>query len=91
MHEIKGLRRPDDTPLGDLRPGEYAHRTDIDPPRWEICVPTGDAWVLDDRWMVTEHEDHTISVNPSLAVGPKDAYRYHGWLRKGYWTEVTWS
>lgn len=32
---------------------------------------------------VTEHDDGTITVNPSILMPS----RYHGWLRRGEWTE----
>jgi hypothetical protein len=34
---------------------------------------------------VTEHEDGTITVSPSILVETGDGRRWHGYLRKGVW------
>jgi len=45
------------------------------------CRPPGaDVGTLDGH-TVTEHEDGTATVEPSI-FGP----RFHGWLRRGVWT-----
>lgn len=33
---------------------------------------------------VTEHEDKTVSVNPSIVLD-HGTMRWHGWLKKGVW------
>lgn len=38
---------------------------------------------------VTEHEDGTITVSPSILIGPKpDGRGWHGYLERGIWREV---
>lgn len=36
---------------------------------------------------VEEHEDGTITVSPSLLITEPPNWRYHGYLRRGEWTE----
>lgn len=68
----------------NLKPGDYAMIKGI----WYCCVP-------DDRFgnlsnhQVTEHEDKTITVSPSILVsrGGKRG-QWHGYLEHGVWREV---
>lgn len=92
-----GQRVPDDTDPGGYQPGDYG--------RWEgewYCrcpYPTPD----DDygprmqgrlgQHDVTEHEDGTITVSPSILVqttwGPdRTPHEWHGYLERGTWREV---
>jgi hypothetical protein len=70
-----------------LRPGEY-------------CKFTNDVWYCRPPWehgigclsnhKVTEHEDGTITVSPSILItaGPEDArVSWHGYLERGVWRE----
>lgn len=34
---------------------------------------------------VTEHDDGTITVSPSILVETGDGRRWHGWLQRGVW------
>lgn len=36
---------------------------------------------------VTEHEDGTITVRPSIRVSDGDGELWHGWLERGVWRE----
>jgi len=36
---------------------------------------------------VEEHEDGTITVSPSILVSDPSGELYHGWLRRGIWSE----
>lgn len=38
---------------------------------------------------VTEHEDGTITVTPSIEVTGGEGERWHGFLQRGQWTEVS--
>lgn len=68
-----------------LEPGEYAKHPDDG--TWYGCTP-------DDRlaWLkahsVTEHDDGTISVSPSILVsGGGQRGSWHGYLERGVWRE----
>lgn len=39
---------------------------------------------------VTEHEDGTISVQPSILINIPGVGMWHGWLVKGWWTACEW-
>lgn len=56
--------------------------------RWWVWPPgLYSAFPLDDRWTVQQHEDGTITVSPSIAVG-KDGGDYHGFLTAGEWRQI---
>lgn len=40
---------------------------------------------------VTEHEDGTISVSPSILITIPGVGEWHGWLRKGVWEDGSWK
>ena len=76
---MKGQRRPDDSKLSEFQSGDFGcWRT-----RWYAMTPSGMLAGLSDH-TVTEHEDGTISVSPSILVndGQKD---WHGYLERGTW------
>ena len=79
-----GHRRPDGTEVHKLTPGEYARRGE----RWWACTPnglTGNLGAHD----VTEHDDGTITVRPSILVTtPSSGASWHGFLEQGKWREV---
>lgn len=76
-------RRVDDPP-GLLAPGEYGRIGGV----WHGCTPTGDLANLS-RHTVTENEDGTITVSPSILVsagqGAERVECWHGWLQCGVW------
>jgi len=37
---------------------------------------------------VTEHEDGTITVSPSIHVTQPNAGEYHGYLKRGVWSDA---
>lgn len=60
---------------------------------WYCCVPedNDDGFMLGDlsRHTVTEHEDGTISVSPSIEIGKYTSREtWHGYLEKGIWRKV---
>jgi hypothetical protein len=69
-------------------PGEYMKGENG---RWELCMPTGIHGAINDKvWKITEHEDGTITVSPSIdckSTGANGKYNWHGWLEKGVWRE----
>lgn len=58
----------------------------LEPWCWYIVCPNGDVCTIRDNHQVTEHEDGTITVSPSI-VAPHGG-RWHGFLRHGEWSEV---
>lgn len=73
----------DDTKLA---PGEYGKRPDNES-IWWCCTPNGHYGNLGGH-DVTEHEDGTITVSPSIAVTYGDREVWHGFLERGVWREV---
>lgn len=52
---------------------------------WLLVDPTGGAGsIIPENHTVTEHEDGTITVSPSLVMPGG----WHGWLRRGVWQSV---
>lgn len=89
---MEGRRLPDGY-HPDAEPGDY-WREPFGPPDaprrfdWTVCVPTGACGSLRDH-TVTEHDDGTITVSPSINLdfGPV-ARRWHGWLERGVFRSV---
>lgn len=77
-------KRNDVDPL-DLQPGEYG--------KWKglwCCIPPGTDLLGNlSRHTITEHDDGTITVSPSILVrgGPHQSEEWHGYLEKGVWRE----
>jgi hypothetical protein len=58
---------------------------------WWFSHPGGWWWyTLDKRWTINEHDDGTVTVNPSIWVGPGlgPPSEWHGWCRRSVWTSV---
>ena len=67
-----------------LKPGEYAlHERG----NWFAMCPNDLLAGLADH-KVTEHEDGTITVSPSILVRDSQGNEYHGYLERGVWREV---
>lgn len=73
-------------PEGLLKPGEYAKHPETDV--WYCSTPNGHYGNLVAH-DVTEHEDGTITVSPSILVttGRGDRELWHGYLERGVWRE----
>ncbi len=73
----------------DCQPGDYW----FDPATqcWLVCCPNGLYGNLC-RHQVVEHDDHTITVSPSILVTYHHAgdgvQQYHGYLERGVWREA---
>jgi Family of unknown function (DUF6527) len=67
-----------------VNPGDYWKRT-FDG-SWFLCAPSGEAGGVDYRWIVTEHEDGTITVHPSIWFNKPTGW--HGFLERGVWRQV---
>lgn len=67
-------------------PGAYGSRNGKD---WYGTTPTGLLGCLS-KHQITEHEDGTITVAPSILVnsaGAGDRPTWHGYLERGVWRE----
>lgn len=62
-------------------PGEYGIVSDG---TWYACTPNGHLGNLADH-TVTEHEDGTITVSPSILVSDENGELWHGFLERGIW------
>lgn len=90
---MTGRRREDGCPPWQLEAGDYCKRGDF----WWVMCPNGNGParltgnVRDQHnWDVTEHEDRTITVSPSIEAheaGPRAGY-WHGYLERGVWRSV---
>jgi hypothetical protein len=77
----------------NFTPGDYGRATaaEIKPTSslawWQVCAPDGSNGSLDPEiHTVTEHEDGTITVTPSLDFSKRRAGAYHGFLTRGIWS-----
>jgi hypothetical protein len=94
---VQGRRINDPNPNGafqSLQPGDYVHLvyTGDDGKSydcWYACTPNGETANLGAH-EVTEHEDGTITVSPSILISTRqngqNVELWHGWLRRGVWS-----
>lgn len=80
-------------PTEMAKPGAYGRCTSEitkDNPEqgyWQVRAPDGKACSLSPTiHTVTEHEDGTITVHPSIDMSGEPWHGFHGWLRRGEWT-----
>jgi len=69
-------------------PGEYMK--DEEHNRWVFCLPNGIHGAINTKtWQITEHEDGTLTVSPSIltTVSNNPQYSWHGFLEHGIWRE----
>jgi hypothetical protein len=64
-------------------PGAYGKVGDD----WLVCLPTGELGNISGH-TITEHEDGTITVSPSILDIIPGGGGYHGWLEHGVWREA---
>ncbi len=86
----RGRRLPDgltaDHIAPAMAPGDYWKD---DKGTWWVRPPRGDVGVITtgpDGWTVTEHEDGTITVSPSILLHGEVSW--HGYLERGVWREA---
>lgn len=73
---------------GDLLKGAYCPVIVDGRKTWRCVTPNGHMGTLS-KHDVTEHEDGTISVSPSIALSnPQEGELYHGFLERGVWREA---
>lgn len=67
-----------------VKPGDYYKRSDGS---WFVMSPSGESGGVDPkRWTITEHEDRTITVHPSIWFDKPNGW--HGFLERGVWRQV---
>lgn len=66
-----------------FKAGEFGKANGV----WYCCTPNLNLGNLSSH-DVTEHEDGTITVSPSILVSDSDGERWHGYLERGIWREV---
>ena len=95
MAELQGARRDIvDSEWTTARVWDYGKLTHETGWFWYCCVPddqSEDGFMLGDlsKHNITEHEDNTISVTPSILIGQHTSKKsYHGYLERGVWWEV---
>lgn len=82
---MKGRRLPDGTPnFSDVQPGDYWKN---EWGWWYANTPNSLLGNLKGH-EVTEHEDGTISVSPSILVNDGRPNAWHGYLEHGTWRAV---
>jgi hypothetical protein len=80
----KRIQTNDKGGLPILKPGEYGQ---LDMGWWLACTPNGQQGNLGNH-DVTEHEDGTITVSPSILIYPAGGDPgWHGYLEHGVWRE----
>lgn len=102
----QGTRLPDDAshsdvvdgPRGCYRLAPKSHSDDrtrylhmLLPNGAFAMVPVGEDRAAPPCWALTEHEDGTITVSPSIWLKPTpgvDEHGWHGFLERGVWREV---
>lgn len=85
--KVKGTRRDLVDSSVILEPGEYGkHYSDG---TWLARPPNPDILMgnLGDH-DVTEHDDGTITVSPSILIKQWNGKQWHGYLERGVWREV---
>lgn len=83
---LRGRRLDEVSELDEVMPGDYwLYPNDriVGGPCWYICDPFGQHGALR-RHDVTEHDDGTITVTPSIEVPTEGGW--HGHLERGVWT-----
>lgn len=69
-----------------LERGEYSKQADGS---WFFCAPSGIHGGVNNKiWKITENENNTITVSPSIKVTCHEpGYDWHGYLETGIWKE----
>lgn len=95
---MQGTRRDIvDSEWTTAKAGDYGKMTHDTGWYWYCAVPDSDP-ANDDGFMmgdltnhtVTEHEDGTLTVSPSILIGGQGSRKHpwHGYLERGVWREV---
>lgn len=82
--KIVGKRQDVDDTHPVLNAGEYGNCDGF----WMGVPPGTDLLAGLSKHEVTEHEDGTITVSPSILVRDWRGNQWHGYLERGVWREV---
>ncbi len=77
-----GRRVPPETKPWDYEPGDYSV---VDGVAW-VCLPGDDHGRSLRTWELEEHDDGTITTNPSIL--DRGSLGWHGYLERGVFREV---
>lgn len=80
----EGVRRARGIGVRAYNPGDYGLDSEG---AWQGMTPNGHAGNLGDH-EVTEHDDGTITVSPSILVSDGTGDLWHGYLERGVWRQV---
>jgi hypothetical protein len=81
---MQGIRR--DRPDNSIfESGEYGK---ISNGEWQCCPPDTNLIGGLSKHEVTEHEDGTITVSPSILIRHWSGKIWHGYLERGIWRKV---
>lgn len=80
--EMNGTRH--DCAPHELQRGEYGKYEDHG---WYCRPPGSDLIGNISAHQITEHEDGTVSVSPSILINSKQLGSWHGYLERGVWRE----
>jgi len=83
-HLVVGKRAYPTNGSFPVRAGEYGIHPLND--QWYARTPNGYLGCLSEHEVI-EHEDGTITVNPSILVADEKRTLWHGYLEKGIWRE----
>jgi hypothetical protein len=83
---MQGRRRDDNHPTHTLEVGDYSKQTWTGQTTWAFRDPDGHIGQLCPGHQVTEHDDGTITVSPSIACD-NGISKWHGFLERGVWRE----
>ena len=72
-------------PHGAVYRNEWAPSQDGEAGHWWVVSPVLDVARLSSEFTVTEHEDGTISVYPSLVFEKPGQSGFHGYLNRSVW------
>ena len=86
----QGRRVDDGTKRWDYKPGDYGRVKRDGEWVWAVLPTNTDLTSAGDipQHEVTEHEDGTITVSPSILLDAGDLGQWHGYLERGVWREV---
>lgn len=86
---MQGRRAADNSAPWDLEAGDYCFRGEGAFRFLWVCLPDGTGPSRLEGWDVTEHEDGTVTVSPSIldADPEKNGQGWHGYLERGVWRQ----
>lgn len=79
-----------ESPWLESEPGDYAFVILNGERELWLRAPTGDIGRCNSTWTITEHDDRSVTVDPSILIstrrGGETVELFHGYLRAGTWT-----